>query len=100
LDKWINETGDLGQVDEQKLIQRWRPDGKQQILPAVSFQQEGDKIVLLSDRSDATIIWKRQDQEAWNIYTEPFTPQSAGMIQVQQVRIGYHSLITNIEYNL
>lgn len=100
LDKWINETGDLGQVDEQKLIQRWRPDGEQQILPAVSFQQEGDKIVLLSDRSDATIIWKRQDQEAWNIYTEPFTPQSAGMIQVQQVRIGYHSLITNIEYNL
>ncbi|NHF59547.1 sulfatase [Flavobacteriaceae bacterium TP-CH-4] len=68
LSDWITETNDLGRIPEKELIAKWLPTGEQPQLPSLEMEEKENGIVLFSQRSDATIVWKRPQDSIWNIY--------------------------------
>ena len=87
LNSWVKETNDLGRTPEKDLITMWFPDGEQPKLKPLQLVEKGDKINLISDKSDATIIWKEPGDVSWHIFSEPLNKNIS--FTAKAVRIGY-----------
>lgn len=87
LNDWIKETNDLGRIPEEELIAKWLPDGKQPQLAPLEMEDTHGEIILISKKSDATILWKQPQDSLWNIYTEPIP--SGISFEAKAERIGY-----------
>ncbi|MDG1762264.1 MAG: sulfatase [Flavobacteriaceae bacterium] len=87
MDKWIFETQDLGEFSEKTLINKWFPEGKRQKLVPVTTKIQADKIVLEHPDKGATIVWKKNQDTVWSIYSKPLDTSKS--LQAKAVRIGY-----------
>jgi len=87
LDNWIEETNDQGRIPEKDLIARWLPNGKQPKLKPLQMEEEDNSINLISEKYDATIIWKQPADKSWHIYSEPLDNKASFIAKA--VRIGY-----------
>ena len=87
LNTWIKETNDLGRTPEKDLITMWLPNGEQPKLKPLQMVEKGEEINLISEKSDATIIWKEPGDVSWHIFSEPLNKNVSFIAKA--VRIGY-----------
>ncbi len=87
LDQWIINTNDLGEYSEKELIEKWIKGTKSKKLKSVSFEKEYGKIILKHFDSGSTILWKRNKDSIWNIYSKPISYSKP--VITKAVRIGY-----------
>ncbi|MBA7645058.1 Ulvan-active sulfatase [subsurface metagenome] len=94
LEKWIKDTGDLGGLDEDELIERMWPGRKQPVTatPTVdtTTAANGKIAVKISCATDgASIGYRPGGQGRWLIYTGPILLDSGTVLQTKAIRIGY-----------
>lgn len=89
LDQWMAKTNDLGQFDEQTLIDRWLVNGRQPQLDEPEVSSSNNEIVIQNVRKDATILWRKQGTEDWTIYNSSLPGEMKGNGETKAVRIGY-----------
>jgi arylsulfatase A-like enzyme len=87
LNNWIKETNDLGETSEKELMRNWLVDGKQPKLNPLEIIKKDGKIILKSNLSDATILWKQPKDSLWNIYSKPLASDIS--FEAKAERIGY-----------
>ena len=87
LNTWIKETNDLGRTPEKDLITMWLPNGEQPKLKPLQMVEKGEEINLISEKSDATIIWKEPGDVSWHIFSKPLNKNVSFIAKA--VRIGY-----------
>ncbi len=87
LNDWIKDTKDLGQYPEKELIDNWLVDGAPPKLPPLEMEEINDSIRLISNKSDATIVWKQPQDTVWNVYSEPLPADISFLAKAE--RIGY-----------
>ena len=87
LDRWINSTGDLGEFQEDELIERWLVDGKQPKLPKPNIIGHNQAIKITTSVEHATIIWRSKWADTWKPYTEPIPAEDFLMAKI--TAIGY-----------
>ncbi|QDU93765.1 sulfatase family protein [Lignipirellula cremea] len=92
--RWTRETRDLGHMPESELIKRlWPPDGKQPQTAPVTIEMEprGEKIqaTLRCETEGATIAWRREAAEAWQVYQQPLLLPAGTELQVKAHRLGW-----------
>jgi arylsulfatase A-like enzyme len=94
LEKWINQTGDLGGLDEDELIERMWPGRKQPITAAPTIKTTpvtGGKtgVEMTCATEGASIGYRLAEQGRWLIYSKPILPDSGNVLQARAIRIGY-----------
>lgn len=80
LDRWIETTGDLGEIPEEELVQRFRPDGvyqtaaRPEAYPRGGLFHVAPRVTLTCPTEGATIEYTtdRGDELRWRLYTGPF----------------------------
>jgi hypothetical protein len=87
LDKWIVETGDLGEYLEKELLEKWLPEGEPKTLAALNSVVKDNKIELSHPEPGVSIVWKQAQDSVWSVYTTPLAESKS--IQAKAVRIGY-----------
>jgi arylsulfatase A-like enzyme len=87
MDKWIVETGDLGQYPEKELMENWFPEGKSRKLTSLISKIKGGKIHLEHPDEGATIVWKKSPDSVWSVYSIALDFNKS--IEAKAVRIGY-----------
>lgn len=87
LTNWMKETGDLGKYPETELLSMWFPKGEAPRLEPLQMLEKGENIHLISNKSDATIVWKEPGAKSWKIFTEPLSRNISFVAKA--VRIGY-----------
>jgi arylsulfatase A-like enzyme len=94
LERWIKETGDLGCLDEDKLIERMWPGRKQPVtftpivetIPATA----GKVTVKISCATEgASIGYRLGDEERWLIHAGPVLLEIGTVLRAKAIRIGY-----------
>ncbi|MEH6619235.1 sulfatase [Maribacter arcticus] len=88
LNQWIQETKDLGEVEEKVLLHNWLVDGKQPKLNGLQLQEKDNSIKLFHSKADATIVWRKLKDSVWNVYYEPLSKDIS--FEAKAERIGYH----------
>jgi uncharacterized sulfatase len=94
LEKWIKETGDLGGLDEDELIERMWPGRKQPITAAPTIKTTpvaGGKtsVEMTCATEGASIGYRLGEQGRWLIYTRPVFLEPGAVLQAKAIRIGY-----------
>ena len=109
LDGWIAEYGDLGQLPEAELLERWRPGGRQQPTAAPQVTVQDGRLEAACATPGASIGWTTdapaepapqppvagligmpvQDGRYWHLYSEPVDAPAAGQVWVRAWRLGH-----------
>ncbi|MGB3145109.1 MAG: sulfatase [Maribacter sp.] len=87
LDQWIKETKDLGEIEEQVLLQNWLIAGKQPKLKNLVLSDSEKGIQLMHPMTDATIVWRSHKDSVWTIYAGPLSKDIS--FEAKAERIGY-----------
>ena len=69
------------------MIVKWLPNGKQPQLPPLEMEDKEEGIRLISQKPDATIVWKQPKDSIWNVYSEPLPKEIS--FEAKAERIGY-----------
>ncbi len=91
---WIASTGDLGDIPEEELIERFRPGGVQpqtaEPVIKVTGSDRGRISVRISCSTEgASIGYRLGSEERWKIYAGPVTVKAGTTIYAKAIRIGY-----------
>lgn len=97
LDKWMEETNDLGLIPEDVLNERMRPGGKWQTTakPVVLSRSHGTGEVfgvsLNCETEGASIAYATDtgDNTHWKLYTEPLRLMKGATLRAKAIRIGF-----------
>lgn len=87
LDRWMLFSGDLGVYPEKELMNRWLIGGQNPILLPPTATIKNDSIYLESPLEDATIVYRKNGNKRWDIYTQPLSIE--WNFESKAVRIGY-----------
>ena len=87
LDEWIIETGDLGEIPEQTLLENWFPNGAVPVLSELQKVDAATEYALTHSNKGASIVWKKATDSLWHPYTQPL-PMNKNLV-AKAVRIGY-----------
>ena len=93
LDRWILQTGDLGQITEDELIERMWPGRKQPATaePTISFSEGPNGLLLVTIKcttEGASIGYRIDNETSWQLYSRPFTIRKGQKIQAKAIRLG------------
>jgi hypothetical protein len=92
LDRWTDETGDLGLIQpEAKMVREklWPPDGKQ---PATADPVPAVKQGVLTIEcatEGASVGFRKRGERSWTVYTAPVSADAAAVYEVVAHRIGF-----------
>jgi len=94
LDKWIEDTGDLGGTPEDELIERMWPGRKQPVTADPKIRTApaaGGKttVTITCPTEGASIGYHLGHDKRWRLYTAPFTAAAGTGVTAAAVRIGY-----------
>jgi len=94
LEKWIKETGDLGGMDEDELIERMWPGRKQPQTAAPTFETTSVRphitiLRITCATEGASVGYRIGNQRRWLIYAGPISVRGGSMVQAKAIRIGY-----------
>jgi len=108
LSAWQQDVGDLGLIEEDQLIEDWRPGGQPHQTQTPTATAKNGELHLDCPTPGASIGWTTHetaptatpdpmaeflgviaDGRGWQVYTEPFTPAPDDRIFVKAWRIGY-----------
>lgn len=108
LDEWLERVGDLGEVPEDELARRWRPDGTDPVTATPTAAHDASGAVVLRCATEGALIgWRADappaepeltlqqringdpvDPYGWTIYTGPLRPPHDGPIWARAWRLG------------
>jgi len=88
LDQWMVETADMGRIPEQEILKQFFPEGKPPTLQPLTAKTENQQLVLHHENPGSTIIWQKEGDSLWSIYTAPLSKDLK--IKAKAVRIGYN----------
>ena len=88
LDQWMVETADMGRIPEQEILKQFFPEGKPPTLQPLTAKTENQQLVLHHENPGSTIIWQKEGDSLWSIYTAPLSKDIK--IKAKAVRIGYN----------
>ena len=93
-DRWIEETGDMGLMNEHDYIESIWPGGIQPVTLDPVLSQKGQHISLSCETEGASIGYQVLSQgqlpaESWTVYTESFDLDEGAQLVVVAHRIGY-----------
>lgn len=87
---FIKEYGDLGLIPESELIKRlWPPAGEQPVTQTPEIMVDGHTISLESQTKGASIAYRLENEERWQLYTKPLTIEDAETIEAKAIRLGW-----------
>ena len=93
LNQWMEDTGDLGLVPEDALIERFWPGRQQPVTEAPVVRFEEGRVVMVSATEGASIGYRLSADEVpgigWRIYQEPLELPAETNIRVIAHRLGY-----------
>jgi arylsulfatase A-like enzyme len=91
LDRWLEETGDLGLVlPEQAMVaERLWPGLEQPETAAAEVTVTGAQVRIRCATSGASLGWRIGGEGPWTVYTGPFAVPDAAAVEVLAHRIGY-----------
>ncbi len=97
LDKWQEETGDLGLTPEAELWERMRPGGKWAvaaepvITPAEGAHDKPVSVTITCPTEGASIAYTidKGKRPHWRLYTGPFRLTESTTVQAKACRLGY-----------
>ncbi len=94
MNNWIASVGDLGAVEESKLIEDQWPGGVQPITEAPTMEIKQNKCTLKSSTLGASIAYKvfgknSQEPSSWQLYTKPFIKKDDQQVKAMAIRIGF-----------
>jgi hypothetical protein len=94
LEMWIRETGDLGGLDEEELIERMWPGRKQPVTAtptfgAISTPDSSISVTICCATEGASIGYRTTEQHRWLIYTGPITVAPGATLEAKAIRVGY-----------
>ncbi|MCP2635916.1 sulfatase [Microbacterium sp. HD4P20] len=105
---WRSQYGDLGQLPERELLERWRPGGRLRPTGAPEVRVDGDVVVAICETPGGSIAWTTDppgavgerneleiqtgspvpDGRRWNLYTSPI-PRPSSTVWFGAWRLGY-----------
>ena len=93
-DRWIEETGDMGLMNEQDYIESIWPGGIQPVTLDPVISKKGQHISLSCETEGASIGYQvlaegQLPAESWTVYTESFDMDEGAQLVVLAHRIGY-----------
>ena len=94
MDLWISNVGDMGAVEENKMVESQWPGGVQPITLAPTMVFKNGKSTLSCSTSGASIAFKvfekdSQEPAGWQLYTGPFVKKSTHHVKAVAIRIGF-----------
>jgi len=94
LQEWIKDTGDLGDIPEDELIERMWPGRKQPItatpvIETTSTANRKTTVKVTCATEGASIGYRLGKKGRWLIYTEPLRLNVGTLLQTKAIRIGY-----------
>ncbi len=94
LDTWIAESGDLGSIPEDQLIERMWPGRKQPVTgkPRIKVRPGGrgkSVITITCPTEGASIGYRLNGQDQWRLYHRAFELAGPAKLQAKCIRIGY-----------
>ena len=89
LTNWQDLYGDLKDLYELDQAERMWPGGIQPITQSPRLSIENDSISLRSATAGATVAYRTNDFERWNIYSKPIPIKHISKIEMKGVRYGY-----------
>jgi arylsulfatase A-like enzyme len=94
LDRWEEETGDLGRVQPEARMVReklWPPDGRQPATELPTGGVAGGTLTLKCETEGACIGWRRKGEAAWRAYDGPVRVDAGDQSSIETMahRIGY-----------
>jgi N-sulfoglucosamine sulfohydrolase len=96
-EEWTKRYGDLGAINEVEMVKKWWAGQTEAPSTAVPEIRLKKGLVHISCQTEGASIGYRTDpKQAWNVYTEPFPAPSGKKIFVKAQRIGYQ--VANAEF--
>lgn len=110
LDTWVQETGDLGALDEAEMVRHWWPEKRQPktsppFFLALSETEHGTipihgeaelqtpcRLQLFCQTQGASLAYQFADdpREKWHLYTEPIAlDKGRSRVRAKAIRLGY-----------
>lgn len=97
LEKWMQDTRDLGLIPEDELNERMRPGGKWATTAAPVMEPPGGShqgpvsVTMSCPTEAASIAWtcEEGEQAHWRLYCEPIRLSHTAAIRAKAVRLGY-----------
>lgn len=111
LEQWQQRYGDLGMLPEEQLLQRWRPDGVQQVTAAPQLKYVDGILVASCATEGASIAWTADPPQpgkapnmfsliagdpdtggrSWQLYSGLFAPPAATQLWFRAQRLGFRA---------
>jgi hypothetical protein len=94
MNQWIASVGDLGAVEESKMVEEQWPGGVQPVTAAPTSMIKNGKSTLSCSTAGASIAYKifeknSQEPSGWQLYTEPFLKKETQQVKAVAIRIGF-----------
>jgi len=93
LQQWMEESGDMGFVPENDLIERFWPGREQPITATPVVRQGGSTVSITSATEGASIGYRLPGDEApgrgWRVYTVPLRLEPGTRVEIVAHRLGY-----------
>ena len=91
--KWVKKYGDLGAVEESKMVDKWW-NGKDSapMTGEPKLSVKGKNITIQSETKNAVIGYRKSAKSSWQIYTQPITLNKGDSLYYFAHRIGYTSV--------
>jgi len=94
LERWMDKTGDLGGLNEDELIERMWPGGKQPVtakpnITAIEASTGRKLLKITSSTEAASIGYRPGEQGRWLIYAKPVALETGAVLQAKAIRTGY-----------
>jgi len=94
MNQWIASVGDMGAVEESKMVEEQWPGGVQPITAAPTLVFKNGKITLSCSTAGASIAYKvfekgSKEPQGWQLYTGPFLKKDTQQVKAVAIRIGF-----------
>jgi hypothetical protein len=89
LEKWSEQTGDLGGTPEEELSERMWPGGKQPVTAVPTIRIEGKRAIIRCATDGASIGYRLSKDGPWKLYSKPIPLKGVDMLQAKAIRIGF-----------
>jgi hypothetical protein len=94
MNQWIASVGDMGAVEESKMVEEQWPGGVQPITAAPTLEIIQNKCTLKTATPGASIAFKVFEKDnpepaGWQLYTEPFLKKDTQQVKAVAIRIGF-----------
>ena len=89
LERWSEQTGDLGGTPEEDLIERMWPGRKQPVTAVPTIEIDAKRAIIQCATDGASIGYRLSNDGPWQLYSKPIQLKGVAMMQAKAIRIGY-----------